>query len=85
VGLGREDPLHIAIILVVVLLLFGAKKLPEMGRGLGQGMREFREGVTGRNVEQPVASVPEEVEERAAVPGTYLANLAGARSRQSFN
>jgi sec-independent protein translocase protein TatA len=70
VGLGLENPLHIAIILVVVLLLFGAKKLPEMGRGLGQGMREFRDGVTGRNVEQPVASVPEEVEERAAVPGT---------------
>ena len=38
------------IVLVVVLLLFifGAKRLPEIGRSLGRGMREFKEGVTGK-------------------------------------
>ncbi len=39
------------IILVVLLLLFGAKRLPEMGRSLGRGMREFKEAVTGNNDE----------------------------------
>jgi sec-independent protein translocase protein TatA len=45
-GLGLENPLHIAIVLVVVLLVFGAKRLPEMGRSLGQGMRGFKEELT---------------------------------------
>jgi sec-independent protein translocase protein TatA len=35
------------IILVVLLLLFGARRLPEMGRSLGRGMREFKDAVTG--------------------------------------
>jgi sec-independent protein translocase protein TatA len=34
---------------VVILMLFGAKRLPEMGRSLGTGMREFRDGVVGRD------------------------------------
>ncbi len=45
-GLGLENPLHIAIIVVVVLLVFGAKRLPEMGRSIGQGMRGFKDGLT---------------------------------------
>jgi TatA/E family protein of Tat protein translocase len=43
---------ELLILLVVLLLIFGAKRLPEMGRSLGKGMREFKEGVTG--VEQAV-------------------------------
>jgi sec-independent protein translocase protein TatA len=61
VGLGLENPLHIALVLVVVLLVFGAKKLPELGRGLGHGMREFKDGVTGRRPEPAAAAVPERV------------------------
>ena len=38
---------ELIIILAVLLLLFGAKRLPEMGRSLGKGMREFKEGVSG--------------------------------------
>jgi sec-independent protein translocase protein TatA len=40
-------PTHIAILLVVLLLLFGAKRVPESGRALGQGMREFKDAITG--------------------------------------
>jgi sec-independent protein translocase protein TatA len=47
--MGLENPLHIAIVLVVVLLVFGAKKLPEMGRGLGEGMRGFKSGISGES------------------------------------
>jgi sec-independent protein translocase protein TatA len=45
-GLGLENPLHIAIVLLVVLLVFGAKRLPGMGRSLGQGMRGFKDELT---------------------------------------
>jgi len=44
---GLDNPLHIAILLLVVLLLFGAKRLPEMGRSLGTGLRNFKESVRG--------------------------------------
>lgn len=38
---------ELLILLVVLLLIFGAKRLPEMGRSLGKGMREFKDAVTG--------------------------------------
>ena len=43
--MGLDNPLHILILLVVVLLVFGAKRLPEMGRSLGEGMRGFKESL----------------------------------------
>ena len=45
--MGLDNPLHIAFIVVILLLLFGAKRLPEIGRSLGSGMREFKQAVTG--------------------------------------
>ena len=47
--MGLENPLHILILLVVVLLVFGAKRLPELGRSLGGGMRGFRESLQGES------------------------------------
>jgi sec-independent protein translocase protein TatA len=47
--IGLENPLHIAILLMVVLLIFGAKRLPEMGRSLGAGLRGFKESVSGES------------------------------------
>jgi sec-independent protein translocase protein TatA len=47
--LGNIGPLEIGIVLVVVLIVFGPKRLPELGHGLGRGMREFKESVTGEN------------------------------------
>jgi sec-independent protein translocase protein TatA len=44
---GLDNPLHIGILLLVLMLLFGAKRLPEMGRSLGTGLRNFKESVTG--------------------------------------
>lgn len=44
---GLENPVHLLIVLLVILLLFGAKRLPEMGRSLGSGMREFKSGLFG--------------------------------------
>ncbi len=45
--MGLDNPLHIIFIVLILLLLFGAKRLPEIGRSLGTGMREFKQSVTG--------------------------------------
>lgn len=42
-------PLEIIILLVIVLVIFGPKRLPELGRGLGKGMREFKDSITGKD------------------------------------
>ena len=42
-------PLEIAIVALIVLVIFGPKRLPELGRGLGKGMREFKDAITGRD------------------------------------
>ena len=57
---GLENPLHIAIVLVVILLVFGAKRLPEMGRSLGAGLRGFRESISGEAPARP--HIPAETE-----------------------
>ncbi|MGH2905048.1 MAG: twin-arginine translocase TatA/TatE family subunit [Solirubrobacteraceae bacterium] len=47
--MGLDNPLHIAFIVVALLLVFGAKRLPEIGRSLGSGMREFKDSVSGNH------------------------------------
>ena len=47
---------ELLILLVVLLLVFGAKRLPEMGRSLGKGMREFKDGISG--LEDSVTTTP---------------------------
>ncbi len=54
--LGLDNPIHIAFILVLVLLVFGAKRLPEMGKSLGAGLRGFKESVSG---EDNISSITE--------------------------
>jgi len=49
---GWIGPWEIAILLVIVLLVFGPKRLPEMGRSLGKGMREFKDSITGSHDEK---------------------------------
>jgi sec-independent protein translocase protein TatA len=45
--MGNIGPLEIVGLLLLALLLFGAKRLPEIGRSLGSGMREFKDSVSG--------------------------------------
>jgi sec-independent protein translocase protein TatA len=47
---------EILILLLVVLLVFGPKRLPEMGRSLGRGMREFKESISGKDFEDEPAN-----------------------------
>ena len=45
-------PLELAIVLIIALVIFGPKRLPDLGRALGSGMREFKDSVTGKNTEE---------------------------------
>jgi sec-independent protein translocase protein TatA len=40
-------PSHLLIVLVIALLIFGPRKLPELGKGLGEGLRGFKDGIKG--------------------------------------
>jgi sec-independent protein translocase protein TatA len=52
-------PVEIIIVLVIVLLIFGPKRLPDLGRSLGGGLREFKDSVTGKDKEQERLDVAE--------------------------
>jgi sec-independent protein translocase protein TatA len=47
--MGLDNPLHIAVLVVILLLLFGAKRIPEIGRSLGTGLREFKQSIGGES------------------------------------
>jgi sec-independent protein translocase protein TatA len=55
--IGLENPLHIALILIVVLMVFGAKRLPEMGKSLGEGLRGFKDSVSGESHDNPMSAI----------------------------
>jgi sec-independent protein translocase protein TatA len=48
-----ENPVHLLFLFLIILLLFGAKRLPELGRGLGTGMRDFKHALTQPQVPDP--------------------------------
>jgi sec-independent protein translocase protein TatA len=60
-------PLEIIIVLVVVLVIFGPKRLPELGKGLGKGMRDFKEAVTGKDDDEPKELESKASSEKATV------------------
>jgi sec-independent protein translocase protein TatA len=53
-------PTELIIVLVIVLVIFGPKRLPGLGRSLGSGMREFRDSVTGKSGRREVADDEDE-------------------------
>ncbi|MGA9859349.1 MAG: twin-arginine translocase TatA/TatE family subunit [Solirubrobacteraceae bacterium] len=53
--LGLDNPIHILFLLVIALLLFGAKRLPEMGKSLGEGLRGFKDSVSGDSHDSPLS------------------------------
>jgi sec-independent protein translocase protein TatA len=69
-------PLEIVIVLVIVLLIFGPKRLPDLGRSLGGGMREFKDSVTGKTTDQDeldasAESKPEQVRSEPSEPARH--------------
>jgi sec-independent protein translocase protein TatA len=64
-GIGVPELL---IVLAILLLIFGPKKLPQLGRQLGGGMREFKDSITGRDGDDDEESSPENVAEQSGLP-----------------
>ncbi len=56
---GLFQPTHLFFILLIVLIIFGPGKLPELGRGLGKGIREFKDALRGA-AQSPSENKPEE-------------------------
>ena len=52
--MGLDNPLHIAFLLVILLMVFGAKRLPEMGKSLGAGLRGFRDALNPAPADEPL-------------------------------
>ncbi len=81
---GLASPSHLLIVLVVVLLLFGAKRIPELAKGLGTGVKELREGFSSG--EDAGAGAPESGKVRSENPhggsGDGTVRTVGARARQ---
>ncbi len=56
---GLASPRHLIIVLVIILLLFGAKRIPELARSLGTGKREFKRGASGEANEKDEGKLPQ--------------------------
>jgi sec-independent protein translocase protein TatA len=76
----RNPLMDAVIVLVVVLLFVGPKKLPALGKGLGEGMREFKEGITGESKHNE-ADTPS-INQATAMPGTGAQAGAAAAAAQ---
>jgi sec-independent protein translocase protein TatA len=59
---------EIILLLLLALLLFGAKRLPEIGRSLGTGMKEFKDSVTGKSHDEPPELPPPTAESTTPSP-----------------
>ena len=54
---GLESPMHLLVVLIIAVLVLGPKKLPDAGRALGSGIRQFKDSLEG-NEKAPVAVPP---------------------------
>jgi sec-independent protein translocase protein TatA len=60
------QPWHLIVLAVVAFLLFGAKRLPELGKGLGEGLKGFKEGIRG--ISEPSAPPPASQQNASVTP-----------------
>jgi sec-independent protein translocase protein TatA len=78
-------PTELIIVLVIVLVIFGPKRLPDLGRSLGRGLREFKDSVTGKDKEREELEAAEEAGEQRERPcrGSGVASRrVGARGER---
>ena len=62
-------PLELGIVLLIVLVIFGPKRLPGLGKQLGTGMREFKDGITGKSKSDDDDDAKPELTRAEPVPG----------------
>ena len=72
------QPMHLLVLGVIVFLLFGARRLPELGKGLGEGLKGFKEGIKGITDPAPPPSMQSTA--TAVAPGTPAAAPAAGKA-----
>jgi sec-independent protein translocase protein TatA len=79
--MGLDNPLHIAFLLVILLLVFGAKRLPEMGHSLGAGMRGFKDALSSDSSAPSLSAVQQQdtvpVASTVPAPAPVAATVSG--------
>ena len=78
-AMWTPGPLEIVIVLVIVLVIFGPKRLPDLGRSLGRGMREFKDSVTGKDKEREELEAVRGGRREARADGEHGRRRAGSR------
>ena len=73
-------PVEIIILLVIVLLIFGPKRLPDLGRSLGRGMREFKDSVTGNKDDERQIDSADAKPDPSATEKSEASHAGGPRS-----
>jgi sec-independent protein translocase protein TatA len=74
--MGLDNPIHLAFLLMILLLVFGAKRLPEMGRSLGSGLRGFKESINGESATPTTLAAPTEVETDPVAERAHVSKVA---------
>jgi sec-independent protein translocase protein TatA len=96
--MGLDNPLHIAFLVVILLLVFGARRLPEIGRSLGSGLREFKQSINGEShapePQQPTLPPPppeqatgqqaQPAQQAGSQPGPPVTAQPGQRAEDAF-
>ncbi len=62
IAMFSPGPLELAIILTIVLLIFGGKRIPELARGLGKSITNFKSGLNEENEDEPETTAQQEAE-----------------------
>jgi sec-independent protein translocase protein TatA len=78
---GNIGPLEIAIVLIIALLVFGPKRLPELGKSLGKGIREFKGSISGEHDDED--DQPDEKAQIAAADPTPPPSLQAEEKREA--
>lgn len=81
-SMPTPGPLEIIIVLIIVLVIFGPKRLPDLGKSLGRGMREFKDSVTGKDKEHEQLDSVKTVGDSPEPPAT-TATTTTTREQQS--
>lgn len=76
--MGLDNPLHILFLLVLALLVFGAKRLPEMGRSLGEGMRGFKDSLNPQTPAPHISEMSTPATAPVVTPEPMLAPVTSA-------
>ncbi len=79
----KSPTTDLIIALVIVLLIFGPKRLPGLGKQLGQGMREFKDSITGNSKDDEAESRPELTSATASPPEAAPAQRESASQRSA--